>query len=81
MVLVILALAGGVAAVALSPDERGVTLREARRFAGALEHAAARAQSRGETLGVSASGGSVRFWRRDPQDSRLNLRMVSPQGS
>jgi len=70
VVLVILALAGGLAVLALAPDERGATLREARRFAGALEYAAARAQSRGETLGVSASGGSIRFWRRDPQDSR-----------
>jgi general secretion pathway protein H len=70
VVLVILALAGGLATLALAPDDRNATLREARRFAGELEYAAARAQSRAETLGVSASGGSVRFWRRDPQDSR-----------
>ncbi|MEO5765733.1 MAG: GspH/FimT family pseudopilin [Casimicrobiaceae bacterium] len=70
VVLVILAVAGGVAALALAPDERGMTLRESRRFAGALEYAAARAQSRGETLGVSASAGSVRFWRRDSQEAR-----------
>ena len=69
-VLVIIALAGGVAALALAPDERASTLREARRFAGAIEYAAARAQSRGETLGVSASGGVLRFWRRDPASAR-----------
>jgi type II secretion system protein H len=70
VVLVIVALAGGLAALALAPDERGSTLREARRFAGAIEYAAARAQSRGETLGVSASGGALRFWRRDPASLR-----------
>jgi len=70
VVLAILAVAGGVAAVMLAPDERGATLREARRFAGAVEYAAARAQSRGETLGVSAAGGVIRFWRRDAQEAR-----------
>jgi general secretion pathway protein H len=70
VVLVILALAGGLAAAALAPDERGATLREAQRFAGAVEYAAARAQSRGETLGVSASGGTLQFWRRDDADLR-----------
>ena len=70
VVLVILALAGGLAAVALAPDERGTTLREARRFAGAVEYAAARAQARGETLGVSASGSTLQFWRRDDADQR-----------
>ena len=70
VVLAILAIAGGVAAVMLAPDERGATLREARRFAGAVEYAAARAQSRGEMLGVNAAGGIVRFWRRDAQDAR-----------
>ena len=49
---------------------RGMTLREARRFAGALELAAARAQSRNETLGVGADGSSIRFWRRTPADGR-----------
>ena len=70
VVLAILAIANGIAAVLLTPDERSATLREARRFAGAVEYAAARAQSRGETLGVSAAGGVVRFWRRDAQDPR-----------
>ena len=70
VVLAILAIAGGIAVITLTPDERGATLREARRFAGAIEYAAARAQSRGETLGVAASNGVVRFWRRDPLDAR-----------
>jgi type II secretion system protein H len=70
VVLVILALAGGLAMVTLAPDERGMTLREARRFAGALEFAAARAQSRNETLGVSADGRNIRFWRRAAADGR-----------
>jgi hypothetical protein len=39
-------------------------------FAGALEHAAARAQARAETLGASAQEGSWRFWRRDPDSGR-----------
>jgi len=66
VVLFVLALAGGVAVVAYDGDERGIATREAQRFAGALEHAAARAQLRAETLGVSAEGGSWRFWRRTP---------------
>jgi type II secretion system protein H len=70
VVLAILAVAGGIVAMTLAPDERGTTLREARRFAGAIEYAAARAQSRGETLGVAASGSAIRFWRKDPQDAR-----------
>jgi hypothetical protein len=37
-------------------------------LAGALEHAAALAQWRGETLGVSADGGAYRFWRRGADD-------------
>jgi len=37
VVLAILAIAGGIAAVLLTPDERSATLREARRFAGAVE--------------------------------------------
>ena len=64
VVLIVLALAAGVAVVAYDGDERGIATREAQRFAGALEHAAARAQLRSETLGVSAEGGSWRFWRR-----------------
>jgi len=66
VVLAILAIAATVAAVAYDSDERGQVTREARRLAGALEHAALRAQIRAETLGVSAEGAGWRFWRRHP---------------
>jgi general secretion pathway protein H len=66
VVVAILAIGGGVAAVALSGDERGSLTREARRFAGAVEFAAERAKVRHETLGVSAEGDGWRFWRRAP---------------
>jgi Tfp pilus assembly protein FimT len=64
-VLVIIALVGGLALVTLERDERRLAAREAKRFAGALEFAAARAQARNETLGVSADR-TIRFWRREP---------------
>ncbi len=64
VVVAILAIAAGIAVVAIDRDERGTVAREARRFAGALEYAAMRAQMRGETLGVSAAEGTVRFWVR-----------------
>jgi type II secretion system protein H len=70
VVLVILALAAGAAALALPGNDRDRAVREARRFAGALEHAAARAQVRAETLGASADGDAWRFWRRDPDSGR-----------
>lgn len=65
VVLAILAIAATVAVVAYDGGDRERAAREARRFAGALEHAAARAQVRAETLGVSADGNAWRFWRRD----------------
>jgi type II secretion system protein H len=68
VVVVVLAIGAAVAVVALAPDERGIVEREARRFAGALEHAALRAQLAHATLGVSAtsgdSGSGWRFWSR-----------------
>ena len=70
VVLVILAIAAGAAIVVYDGDPRGAATREARRFAGAVEHAAMRAQSRSETLGVSAEGGSWRFWRRQPDSGQ-----------
>lgn len=70
VVLVILALAAGAAVFALRGDDRDRAAREAQRFAGALEHAAARAQARAETLGASADGDAWRFWRRDPGSGR-----------
>jgi type II secretion system protein H len=69
VVLAILGIAAGLAVVSLGADERRAPEREARRLAGALEHAAAAAQWRGETLGVSAEGAAYRFWRRG-QDER-----------
>ena len=67
VVVAILAIAATVAVVSWDGDERGQLTREARRLAGALEHAALRAQVRAETLGVSAEGGGWRFWRRHPE--------------
>jgi len=69
VVLVILAVAGGLAIVAIERDDRHLAAREAKRFAGALEFAAARAQARNETLGVSADR-TIRFWRREPSGER-----------
>src|SRR5207244_11558374 len=69
VVLVIVALAGGLAIVTLDRDERRLAAREAKRFAGALEFAAARAQARNETLGVSADS-AIRFWRREPSGEK-----------
>lgn len=70
VVVAILAIAATVAVVSWDGDERGQVTREARRLAGALEHAALRAQVRAETLGVSAEGGGWRFWRRHPERSQ-----------
>ncbi len=64
VVIAVIAIAAGIAAVAFGTDDRGAMQREARRFAGALEHASATAQARAETMGVSADGGGWRFWRR-----------------
>lgn len=70
VVVAILAIAASVAVLAYDGSDRDRATREARRFAGALEHAAARAQMRAETLGASADGGTWRFWRRDPDSGR-----------
>lgn len=67
VVIVVLGIAAAAASIAFSNDDAGAATREARRFAGAIEHAAARAQVRAETLGVSAEGAGWRFWRRDPE--------------
>jgi general secretion pathway protein H len=64
VVLVVLALGAGLVFASIGSDERGVAEREAKRLAGALEHAAALAQWQNETLGVSAEGSAYRFWRR-----------------
>lgn len=70
VVLVIVAIGAGAAAIAYDGNDRDRATREARRFAGALEHAAMRAQVRAETLGASAEGEGWRFWRRDPDSGR-----------
>lgn len=70
VVIAILAIAAGAAALAWSGSDRDAAQREAKRFAGALEHAAARAQARSETLGASADGATWRFWQRDPDTGR-----------
>ncbi len=70
VVIAIIAVAAGVAVVSYGNDDRNVMQREARRFAGALEHASAAAQAHAETLGVSADGGGWRFWRRSNDGGR-----------
>jgi type II secretion system protein H len=64
VVVAIIAIASTFAVVAIDGGGRRTAEREASRLAGALEHAAALAQWRGETLGVSADGTGYRFWRR-----------------
>ncbi len=71
VVVAIIAITAGLAALAFDGDDRGTTAREAKRFAGALEHASARAQWRAETLGVSADGEGWRFWRRPARRQSL----------
>ncbi|HVN34859.1 MAG TPA: prepilin-type N-terminal cleavage/methylation domain-containing protein [Casimicrobiaceae bacterium] len=63
-VIAVIAIASGLVAVNLEGDDRKGVEREASRLAGALEHAAALAQWRSETLGFSADGPGYRFWRR-----------------
>lgn len=70
VVIVVLGIAAGLALALVAPDERDVSAREARRFAGALEYAAQRAQWRNELLGVSAARRTVRYWRRDAVNDR-----------
>jgi type II secretion system protein H len=70
VVVAIIAIAVGVAVLAFDGSDRDRATREARRFAGALEHAAARAQARSETLGASATESAWRFWRRDAESGR-----------
>lgn len=88
VVVAILAIAGAVVALTITTDERGTLEREARRFAGALEYAALRAQARNETLGISAStgpdGSQWRFlaraadgrWRTIVDDAPLAARVL-----
>ena len=73
VVIVILGIAAGLAFALIQPDERDLSMREARRFAGALEYAAQRAQWRNEMLGVSTVQRVVRYWRRDAVDNRWTV--------
>ncbi len=62
--VVVIAIASSVAVVAWRGDPRVDAGREARRFAGALEYAAQRAQWRRETLAVAADARGWRFLQR-----------------
>ena len=64
LVLLVIGLAAGLTYARLEPDPRQTLEHESRQLAAALEHAALLAQWRSEPLGVSASGGGYRFWRR-----------------
>ena len=68
VVVAVIAIAAGLVVVNLDGDDRRTAEREAARLAGALEHAAALAQWRSETLGFSADGAGYRFWRRGPDN-------------
>ena len=65
VVIVVIGIAA--ALVFAMPGEGGYRQleREARRLAGALEHAQATAQWQSEAIGVSTEGSGYRFWRRD----------------
>jgi general secretion pathway protein H len=62
--IAVIAIASALIVVSVGSDDRRSTEREALRLAGALEHAAALAQWRRETLGVSAQAQGYRFWHR-----------------
>lgn len=65
VVLLLLGIAAALVTVSIDRDDRRLLQKEATRFAGALEQASASAQWQAITLGVSAEGGTYRFWRRD----------------
>jgi len=73
IVVVVIGVAAGLAVVNLGTDDRRAVQGEAKRLAGALEHAAELAQWRGEPLGVSADGTGYRFWRRGADDTWTTL--------
>lgn len=68
VVIVVIGIVATLVAVNLGGDGVRDLAREAKRFAGALEHAQALAQWQSETLGVSADGPGYHFWRRDGAD-------------
>ena len=63
VVLIVIGLAAGLAYAHFDADTKRTVELESRRLAGALEHAAQFAQWKDETVGVSASGNTYRFWR------------------
>jgi len=65
VVLLLLGIAAALVTLRIDRDDRHLLQQEATRFAGALEQASATAQWQAITLGVSAEGGTYRFWRRD----------------
>ena len=71
VVIVIIAIAAGIVVVdrATATTASASSAKRAR-LAGALEHAAALAQWRAETLGFSADGAAYRFWRRATRHDR-----------
>lgn len=70
VVIVILGIAAGLALALVAPDDRDLSAREARRFAGRIEYAAQRAQWRNRMLGVSVGGNVIRYWQRDDAGDR-----------
>ena len=74
VVVLVIGLASAIAIVNLGGDDRRRTEREATRLAGALEHLAALAQWKGETLGISAEGNAYRFWRRGAEGRWIAFR-------
>jgi general secretion pathway protein H len=76
VVIVVIGIAASLLYVNPFGDAARDVQREARRLAGALEHAQALAQWQGEMLGVSvdgADGRGYRFWRRDADDRWIAL--------
>jgi len=74
VVIAVISIAASLVVVNLEGDDRKSVEREAARLAGALEHAAALAQWRSETLGVSAEGAGYRFWRRGSDNRWIAVR-------
>jgi general secretion pathway protein H len=65
VVIIVIGLAAGMAYARFDSDPRQTIEREGQRLAAAIEHAAALAQWRNQTLGVSTGGAGYRFWRRN----------------
>jgi general secretion pathway protein H len=83
VVLIVIGLAAGLAYAHFDGDPRAAVERESRRLAAGLEHAALLAQWKDETLGVSASGNTYRFWRQptgtSTWEAMLNDDVLAPR--